>query len=215
MVRLHVVLALVALVAQASAFSSGPTSTLSQSQFTQYVVTQPEIVQKPRVRNGVASLVAKKGKPNIPMNKRGQFKQSQMKQQQYEQAFRAKDGLPTFQIFVRSAVAQVWYPVAGFKGDNRAKALVEAYMSGFLSNLYEGQIKRGVAKSVTDQRAALVNQAVKQVPALKKNQDNLEFGYKVIYEGLEDKLGPQKVQLITAGMEKGWMDNLKESFGMQ
>eukprot|EP00640_Fibrocapsa_japonica_P007939 CAMPEP_0113943734 /NCGR_PEP_ID=MMETSP1339-20121228/27146_1 /TAXON_ID=94617 /ORGANISM="Fibrocapsa japonica" /LENGTH=149 /DNA_ID=CAMNT_0000948679 /DNA_START=323 /DNA_END=772 /DNA_ORIENTATION=- /assembly_acc=CAM_ASM_000762 len=149
------------------------------------------------------------------MNKRGQFKQSQMKQQQYEQAFRAKDGLPTFQIFVRSAVAQVWYPVAGFKGDNRAKALVEAYMSGFLSNLYEGQIKRGVAKSVTDQRAALVNQAVKQVPALKKNQDNLEFGYKVIYEGLEDKLGPQKVQLITAGMEKGWMDNLKESFGMQ
>jgi len=167
-----------------------------------------------RCRNGVASLMAKKGKPN-----RGNPAFSGPRINPQEQALMAqremlKDGLPVFQVYVRSKISQIWFPLAALKGDQRAQSLVNAYMSGFLTDLYKNNLETGIAKSVMQQRDSLCEQVPKNVPPLKKTEkSNLEFGFKILYEGLEEKMGPQKVQLITEEMSLNIVDKVKKNLG--
>ena len=63
-------------------------------------------------------------------------------------------------------------------------------MSGFLPNLYKSQIDRGVARSLFTQEDSFVNGLIQNFRPFKKyTKEDLEFGFKVIFEGLEEKLG--------------------------
>mmetsp|Transcript_4013 Transcript_4013/g.5886 ORF Transcript_4013/g.5886 Transcript_4013/m.5886 type:complete len:215 (-) Transcript_4013:556-1200(-) len=176
-----------------------------------------EVVHKSR--NGVASLQAKKGKPNrggqmYPgMQNRGVGGAPSDAAMMNKEML--KDGFPVFQVFVRSKVSKIWYPAAALKGDQQAQALVNAYMSGFLEDLYKSQLETGISKSVLSQKASLAAQVKNTVPPLKKvNVNDMEFGFKVLYEGLEEKKGPQKVQLITEDMSLGLFDKFKKNIGL-
>ena len=67
-----------------------------------------------------------------------------MEQQQMAQG--DDDGVPTFNIFVRSQKAKVWYPCGALKGDPKATALVNAWQGNFLRGLYKSQLDKGVAR---------------------------------------------------------------------
>jgi len=76
-------------------------------------------------------LTMKKGKPNVPANMRGQYKQQQQMNQMKEEIANQRkvgaDGFPIFNLFVRTNEgAGIWYPCGGFKGDERSKALCES-----------------------------------------------------------------------------------------
>eukprot|EP00638_Chattonella_subsalsa_P005735 CAMPEP_0117752272 /NCGR_PEP_ID=MMETSP0947-20121206/11509_1 /TAXON_ID=44440 /ORGANISM="Chattonella subsalsa, Strain CCMP2191" /LENGTH=211 /DNA_ID=CAMNT_0005570887 /DNA_START=74 /DNA_END=710 /DNA_ORIENTATION=+ len=191
------------------------TSGIIAGKFVQ-LKTLPVQTQTHNVRNGVGSLMAKKGKPNAPVGYRGARgvggapNEAAMAQQQM-----MKDGFPVFQIFVRSKVSKIWYPAAALKGDQRAQALVNAWMSGFVSGLYESQLETGISKSVLSQKKSLADQVSRTVPPLKKvNKNDFEFGFKILYEGLEEKVGPQKVKLITEDMSLGLFDKFKKNIGL-
>ena len=71
-----------------------------------------------------------------------------------------------------------------------ATALVNAYMSGFMSEMYEGQIRQGIEKSIFSQEDQLVSGMIENYKPFKKfTKDDLQLGYKVEYEGLEEKMG--------------------------
>uniref|UniRef100_A0A7S1UEU0 Uncharacterized protein n=1 Tax=Phaeomonas parva TaxID=124430 RepID=A0A7S1UEU0_9STRA len=95
-------------------------------------------------------VVAKKGKPNVPVHMRGAMNQrEQMREymEQQEQMKNSEDGLPVFNIFVRSKKAGIWYPCGSMKGDQASQALVNAYQGKFMRNMYKGQLDKGVARS--------------------------------------------------------------------
>ncbi|GMH62321.1 hypothetical protein TrRE_jg5368, partial [Triparma retinervis] len=71
----------------------------------------------------------KKGKANVPPMMRSQYKQQQnmnsMREQMIEAQSVGPDGIPIFNMFVKSASgAGMWYPCGSFKGDERTKALI-------------------------------------------------------------------------------------------
>jgi hypothetical protein len=57
-----------------------------------------------------------------------------------------------------------------------------------------------------------VESAIKACPQFKKSKPYLEFGYKIAYEGLEEKMGTQEITRLTEDMTKTIFDNLKDMF---
>ena len=136
-----------------------------------------------------------------------------MEQQQMAQG--DDDGVPTFNIFVRSQKAKVWYPCGALKGDPKATALVNAWQGNFLRGLYKSQLDKGVARSIFDGEKRLVGTVLRSDPQLKESKNELEFGYKVSVKGIEETVGKQEVTLVTRDMLKGWLDGVKENLGME
>merc|ERR1739838_1224524 len=94
-----------------------------------------------------------KGKPNVPLEMRGQYKKSQETAQMRDQMQAAQspgsDGLPVFNLYVRSKVAGMWYPCGSFKGDDRSLALASNYRDqGLLAGISKNQLDSGVAGSL-------------------------------------------------------------------
>lgn len=52
---------------------------------------------------------------------------------------------------------------------------------------------------------------VRGYPQLKKSRDELEFGYKLAYEGLSEE--QSKIQVIEVKEQKGFLDGIKSAFG--
>lgn len=155
----------------------------------------------------------------VPINQRGEFLKRQRMIQAKEQIDQTKtEGVPVFKVYVRPKKGGLWIPVGDLAGDARATAICNAWMSGFLTDMYKTQLDQGIAKSVFTQEDQFAQGIIDNYKPFKKfTKDDLEFGYKVEYEGLEAKVGEQKIMAITRGMEKGWGDeiseNLKETFG--
>merc|ERR1719319_2130251 len=67
-----------------------------------------------------------KGK-GVPAQMRGNYKRakemSSMREQMMAATKPGADGLPVFNLFVRSKKAKVWYPAGSFKGDEKSTAL--------------------------------------------------------------------------------------------
>ena len=60
------------------------------------------------------------------------------------------------QIFVRPKAGGIWIPCGDLAGDQRATALVNAWLSGFLTDMYRNQLDQGIARSVFNQEDSFV-----------------------------------------------------------
>lgn len=150
----------------------------------------------------------------VPIDQRGEYmKQKRMMEVRKNMESAKPEGVPVFKIFVRPKIGGLWIPCGDLAGDQRATALVNAIMAGFMTDMYKGQLDKGLAKSIFTQEDAFIKNLIENYKPFKKfTKDDLQFGYKVEFAGYEEKMGEQKVKVLEKGMEKGWLDNIKESF---
>jgi len=206
-------LALVALlVAVASPSANAYTAPQIASTFggRSLVGAPSNIVERSR-----GDMCMKKGKPNIPPQMRGQYKRAQEMQNMREQMMEAQDpstdGLPVFNLYVRTKVANMWYPCGSFKGDERSAALASNYKDqGLLAGISKNQLDGGVAGSLYRDLDKMKDSVTRGYPQLRKSRDELEFGYKLSYEGLGEEQG--KIQVVEPKETKGFFDNVKNLF---
>ena len=164
-------------------------------------------------RSTIRSMSMKKGKGSkVPINQRGEYmKQQKMYDMQSQMQKNKPTGVPVFKVFVRPKSGGLWLPCGDLSGDSRSTALVNAWQSGFMSDMYKNQLDQGVALSIFSQEGSFAKNVVENYKPFKKcTVDDIQFGYKVEFEGLDEKFPDQKVTLLERGMEKGWFDNLKE-----
>lgn len=106
---------------------------------------------------------------------------------------------------------QLWYPCGSFKGDNRSQALCANYKeNGWLSNISKQQLDSGIAGSLFRDQEKLKETIVRAYPQLRETKDQLEFGYKIGFEGLSEE--QMKIQVIEPKEQKGLLDNIKDKF---
>jgi hypothetical protein len=150
----------------------------------------------------------------IPINQRGEYmKQQKMMELKKQMEGDGKEDVPVFQVYVRPKAGGLWIPVGDLAGDNRATAVVNAWMSGFLTDTYKGQLDQGVAKSIFAQGDAFATNIIENYKPFRKfSKEDLQFGYKVKFPGLEEKVGEQKITPIVEGMDKNFADNIREGF---
>jgi Family of unknown function (DUF6523) len=160
------------------------------------------------------SLVMKGKGGKIPINQRGEYlKQQRMMESKNQMEKEKPDGVPVFKVYVRPRVGGLWIPCGDLAGDKRATSLVNAWMSGFLTDLYRGQLDQGIARSIFSQEDSFAMNIIENYkPFRKYTKSDLEFGYKIDFPGLEEKMGEQKITAIAQGMEKSWLDVAKDGF---
>ena len=106
----------------------------------------------------------------------------------------------------------MWYPCGSFKGDDRSMALATSFRDGgILSGISKKQLDSGVSGSLFRDLDKLKETVVRAYPQLRKSRDDLEFGYKLAFEGLSEEQG--KINFIEPKEMKGFMDNLTSMFG--
>lgn len=164
-------------------------------------------------KSNVGQLVMKGKK--IPIQYRGELmKQKRMMELKNQMEKDKPEGVPIFKLFVRPKVGGFWIPCGDLAGDKKATALVNGLMSGFLTDTYRNQLDQGIARSVFNQEDTFVKNLIANYRPFKNyGKDDLMFGYTIEFEGLFEKLGQQSVRTIEKGMEKSWIDNVKEGFG--
>ncbi|KAJ1432780.1 hypothetical protein B484DRAFT_447600 [Ochromonadaceae sp. CCMP2298] len=165
------------------------------------------------VRSHVGAMTMKGKGSRVPIDQRGEYiKQQRMMEAKKQQEGTKPDGVPVFKIFVRPRVGGLWVPCGDLAGDNRATALVNAWLSGFLEDTYKTQLDKGVAKSIFAQEEVFTKTLIENYKPFKRfTAKDLEFGYKVAFDGVEEKKGEQKVTVLNKGMEKSWFDNMKDN----
>ena len=163
-----------------------------------------------------ATLEMKKGKANVPPQMRGQYKKqqemAQMRQQMIESSQPGDDGLPVFNLFVRTKIGNVWYPCGSFKGDDRSAALAKSWSDGgMLSGISKKQLDAGIAGSLFRDLDKLQGTVVRAYPQLKKSKEGFEYGYKLGYKGLSEEEA-NKVYPVEPKEQKGVLDGIKTIF---
>eukprot|EP00429_Kryptoperidinium_foliaceum_P068812 CAMPEP_0176075010 /NCGR_PEP_ID=MMETSP0120_2-20121206/37489_1 /TAXON_ID=160619 /ORGANISM="Kryptoperidinium foliaceum, Strain CCMP 1326" /LENGTH=182 /DNA_ID=CAMNT_0017408711 /DNA_START=128 /DNA_END=673 /DNA_ORIENTATION=+ len=167
------------------------------------------------IQNG-ATLEMKKGKANVPPQMRGQYKRqqemAQMQQQMIEASKPGADGLPVFNLFVRTKKQNIWYPCGSFKGDERSAALAKSYADGgMLAGISKKQLDGGIAGSLYSDLAKLKETVCRAYPQLRKARDEFEFGYKLAFDGLpEDKA--KEIVPVEPKEQKGPLDGIRNIF---
>lgn len=173
------------------------------------------ITDRPSTTVHGPSIDMKKGKANVPAAMRTQYKRQQEMSQMREQMMEAQrpgpDGLPVFNLFVRSPRANMWYPCGSFKGDERSSALCSSWRDGgLLSGVSKKQLDTGVSGSLYRDKAKLVETICRGYTQLRKVKDELEFGYKLAYDGLSEE--QQKITVIVPTEQRGFLDGVKSMF---
>uniref|UniRef100_A0A7S3DVU2 Uncharacterized protein n=1 Tax=Entomoneis paludosa TaxID=265537 RepID=A0A7S3DVU2_9STRA len=168
------------------------------------------------VVSGAASIEMKKGKANVPPQMRGQYAKQKEMQAMRDQVVASRtpteDGLPVFNLFVRTKRANVWYPCGSFKGDERSAALAKSYSEGgFLSGISKKQLDGGIAGSLWQDQAKLKESIVRGFPQLKKSKDEFEFGYKLGYQGLSEEKSDEMF-IVVPKEQSGPLDGLRNVF---
>lgn len=108
--------------------------------------------------------------------------------------------------------SQMWYPCGTFKGDERSKALCKSYADGgLLAGISKKQIDAGIAGSLWQDQGKLKEAILKTYPQLKKSKDQLEFGYRLGFEGLSEEQ-TKETKVIVPKEQKGFVDNIKNIF---
>ncbi|KAJ1627501.1 hypothetical protein T492DRAFT_842294 [Pavlovales sp. CCMP2436] len=131
----------------------------------------------------------------------------------------SEDGIPAFLLMVRAPQIGMWYPVSMLKGDKPTRALVDAVANnGVGSDMAKNQINTGLAKSVfaPAQMKQLKEAVLKQYKVLKKNQDSLEWGYKIQDKYLQEKvkagaLPEPKITILKEEMMADSVDQAKSA----
>ena len=162
-------------------------------------------------RNEILSMKGKGGK--VPINQRGEYmKQQKMMEMRKQMKTDAPSDVPVFKVYVRPRMGGPWLPAGDLAGDQRAGSLVTGMMSGFMTDMYQGQLDTGIAKSLFANGDAFADNVIANYkPFRSYKKGDLEFGYKVEFKGLEEKMGEQKVRLIVKEMEKTWIDKAKDN----
>lgn len=166
--------------------------------------------------HGGATIEMKKGKDNVPPAMRADYKKQKEMQAMRETMMDAQkpgqDGLPVFNLYVRTKVGNMWYPCGSFAGDDRSAALCSSWRDdGFLAGISKNQLDAGVSGSLFRDKDRLIETICRGYPQLRKAKGDLEFGYKLAYDGLTgDKLKINPVELTE---QKGWFDGIKSAFG--
>lgn len=170
--------------------------------------------QKSALRSNAFKITMKGKGGKIPINQRGEYlKQQRMMESKNQMEKEKPDGVPVFKVYVRPKVGGLWIPCGDLAGDKRATSLVNAWMSGFLTDLYRGQLDQGIARSIFSQEDSFAMNIIENYkPFRKYTKSDLQFGYKIDFPGLEEKMGEQKITAISQGMEKNWFDVAKEGF---
>lgn len=172
-------------------------------------------VQSRRVIASSRSLEMKTGR-RVPVQFRGEYMRRQklaLAQEQYKNS--KKKDVPYFQLYVRPLAGGAWLPFAELAGDQRATAIVNAWLSGFMPDFYKGQMDRAIARSLFANEAELFETVRKNLPAVSKiAPERLVFGYTVDFQGVVEKKGEQKVTIIdknTDQKNKTWFENITDS----
>lgn len=163
-----------------------------------------------------AVLEMKKGKPNVPPQMRGQYaKQKEMaamRDQMISATKAGDDGLPVFNLFVRTKKAKVWYPCGSFKGDNRSGALAKNYADGgLLAGISKKQLDGGIAGSLYQDQNKLIESIVRAFPQLNKSRDEFEFGYKLSFQNLSEEKAAE-MTVVEPKEQKGIFDSITNLF---
>jgi len=163
-----------------------------------------------------ATLTMKKG-ANVPPQMRANYKRqkevSQMRQEMEAAQQPGSDGLPVFNLFVRSPVGNMWYPCGSFKGDDKSAALATSWRdNGFMSGMSKNQLDSGIAGSLYRDIPQLEGSIFRTYPQLRKSKGKLEYGYKLAFEGLSEE--QSKISQIEPKEMKGFLDGIKGSFGL-
>ncbi|CAJ1935209.1 unnamed protein product [Cylindrotheca closterium] len=169
----------------------------------------------PVIQNG-SNLDMKKGKANVPPNMRGQFRKQQemaaMQQQMVDAQKPGNDGMPVFNLFVRTKRQNIWYPCGSFKGDDRSAALAKSYAEGgLLSGISKKQLDGGIAGTLFQDLAKLKETVVRAYPQLRKAKDEFEFGYKLAFEGLSEEQAKEVIP-VEPKENKGVLDGVRNIF---
>mmetsp|Transcript_6077 Transcript_6077/g.17267 ORF Transcript_6077/g.17267 Transcript_6077/m.17267 type:complete len:215 (+) Transcript_6077:147-791(+) len=168
------------------------------------------------VLNNGSSMEMKKGKPNVPPQMRGQYarqqEMAQMQQQMRAASVPGDDGLPVFNLYVRSKSQKIWYPCGSFKGDDRSAALAKSYSEGgMLSGISKKQLDGGISGSLYSDLAKLKDTVMRAYPQLRKKKEEMEFGYKLAFNGLpEDKA--KEIVPVEPKEAKGPLDGIRNIF---
>ena len=158
-----------------------------------------------RRRSALEDLVAgRKGRPRMPSG------MGQGMPQPGADAARDSVGSTArrlFYLFCRTPnVPTLWYPVSSMKGDGQSKGLINAWLnSPFGKMAFKNRLDSGMARSIFDSERQLADAAVRTHPALKKMQNSLEWGYKVVDREIMAKeqageIEKQKVIHVTRSM---------------
>ena len=122
------------------------------------------------------------------------------------------DGLPIFNLFVRTKVANVWYPCGSFKGDDRSAALAKGWADGgIFAGMSKKQLDGGIAGSLYRDLPKLKETVVRAYPQLKKSRGDFEFGYKLAYNGLSEEQSSE-VFPVEPKEQKGVLDGVRNMF---
>mmetsp|Transcript_11816 Transcript_11816/g.17715 ORF Transcript_11816/g.17715 Transcript_11816/m.17715 type:complete len:213 (+) Transcript_11816:102-740(+) len=199
-----------AMAAETSAFSVG--SSMTSAFGGSVLVTGKASVATP----SGATIEMKKGKDNVPPAMRATYKKQKelqgMRESMMDNATPGADGFPIFNLFVRTKRANMWYPCGSFKGDERSAALCSNYRDdGFLAGISKNQLDAGVSGSLFNDKNTLVETIVRGYPQLRKSRNELEFGYKLAFDGLSDE--QTQVQFIEIKEQKGFFAGIKSAFG--
>ena len=176
-----------------------------------------------RIVASTRSLEMKGKGSRVPINQRGEYIKRQRMIDQREAMLQPQnptgpDGkpFPIFQVFVRPKAGGLWIPVGDLQGDERSSAVVTAWMEGFIGmgNMYKGELDRGIARSVFGNNGAFAQNIIENYKPFKRyTPKELQFGYKVKFPGLDEKLGEMGTMEIDESMQKNWLDNAKEGLG--
>jgi len=82
---------------------------------------------------------------------------------------------------------------------------------GLLAGVSKNQLDAGVAGSLASDLNKLKETVVRAYPQLRKSREDLEFGYKLAFDGLSDE--QKKINFVEPKERKGFMDNFTGMFG--
>jgi len=202
------------LIGSSHAWSSGPMIGSSVSGFGgRILMTSP--APAPACPVSGSTLEMKKGN-KMPQQMRGQYEKSkkmnEMRQAMEMNSKQGADGLPVFNLFVRTKIAKMWYPCGSFKGDERSMSLAKSYADdGILSGIAKKQLDGGIAGSLYSDLEKLKDTVTRAYPQLKNSRNELEYGYKLAFDGLTTEQA-NSVNLVEPKEMKGPLDNVKNLF---
>ena len=108
--------------------------------------------------------------------------------------------------------AQIWYPCGSFKGDDRSAALAKSWSEGgMLSGISKKQLDGGIAGSLYSDLAKLKDTVMRAYPQLRKKSNEMEFGYKLAFDGLPEDKAKQTFP-VEPKEPKGALDGLRNIF---
>ena len=83
-----------------------------------------------------------------------------------------------------------------------------------MTDMYRNQLEQGIARSDFNQEDSFVKGIIENFKPFKKfTKEQLQFGFKVEFPGVQEKFGDVAVTPLVKGMEKGWLDNVKDGIG--